>query len=40
VQTALDQFESSLQGVTTSNLATSATEIGTALVAWGRRSTI
>ena len=35
VQSAFDQLEASLQGVTTDNLAASATEIGTALTAVG-----
>ena len=39
VQTAFDQLESSLQGVSTDNLAQSATEIGTALTAVGTSAT-
>jgi hypothetical protein len=35
VQSAFDELENSLQGVTTDNLAASATEIGTALTAVG-----
>lgn len=39
VQTAFDELESSLQGVTSSNLAESATEIGNALASVGTAAT-